>query len=130
MTKQEAITIGKAKLLTPAIKHGRTPNYMQSEKLYEILGSLDAQYFGYTSMYYFIDWVRCYSGGPAYFKFLKGQLTECTFKEVLASSLYRRRRILIFGDFLFGTLDGSACITNVCYNFYVVLVKKRKRVAK
>ena len=130
MTKNEAIAIGKAKLLTPAIKHGRTPNYMQSEKLYEILGSLDAQYFGYTSMYDFIDWVRCYSSGPAWFKFVKGKLTECTFREALASSLYRRRRILIFGDFLFGTLDSDMRIINPCYNFYVVLVKKRKRVAK
>ena len=50
MTKNEAIAIGKTKILTPAVKHGRTPNYMQSEKLYEILGRLDAQYFGYTGM--------------------------------------------------------------------------------
>ena len=128
MTKKEAIAIGKTKLLTPAIKHGRTPNYMQSEKLYEILGSLDAQYFGYTSIYDFIDWVRCYSGGPAYLKFAKGKLTECTFKEALASSLYRRRRILIFGDFLFGTLDSDMRIINPCYNFYVVLVKKRSMI--
>ena len=128
MTKNEAIAIGKTKLLTLAIIHGRTPNYMQSEKLYEILGSLDAQYFGYTSIYDFIDWVRCYSGGPAYLKFVKGKLTECTFKEALASSLYRRRRILIFGDFLFGTLDSDMRIINPCYNFYVVLVKKRSMI--
>ena len=67
------------------------------DKVYEIVGKTGADYRGCSTLHFFRYWEKRGGEDPKYYKFTGGKLTECTRRQAMATSLYRRNRILIYG---------------------------------
>ena len=123
MTKDAIIERGKAKTWYPDNPVTKTEKTELPVKVYEILGSTDAFYFGYTTLDFFKCWEKMYGTDPKYYKFVDGELVECTYRQALATTDYRNHRIFIFGE-LAKEFDAAGEVIDEHYDIFLSLIKK------
>ena len=94
------------------------------DKVYEIVGKTGADYRGCSTLHFFRYWEKRGGEGPKYYKFTGGKLTECTRRQAMATSLYRRNRILIYGHVIKVYDKGE--MTDKYTEINLTLVKREK----
>ena len=122
--KQNAIARGKEKVWLPEKPVIRQPETELPDRVYEILGSTNLYFFGYTTLDFFTCWEKMYGDNPKYYKFVDGKLVECTRRQALATTDYRKHRILIFGQ-LVKEWNFLGEVTGEHYDFFLSLIKKQ-----
>ena len=92
------------------------------DKVYEIVGKTGADYRGCSTLHFFRYWEKRGGEDPKYYKFTGGKLIQCTRRQAMATSLYRRNRILIYGHVI--KVYDKGKVTDNYTEIDVTLVKK------
>ena len=94
------------------------------DKVYEIVGKTGADYRGCSTLHFFRYWEKRGGEDPKYYKFTGGKLIQCTRRQAMATSLYRRNRILIYGHVIKVYDKGE--MTDKYTEINLTLVKREK----
>ena len=94
------------------------------DKVYEIVGKTGADYRGCSTLHFFRYWEKRGGEDPKYYKFTGGKLIQCTRRQAMATSLYRRNRILIYGHVI--KIYDKGEMTDKYTEIDVMLVKREK----
>ena len=94
------------------------------DKVYEIVGKTGADYRGCSTLHFFRYWEKRGGEDPKYYKFTGSKLIQCTRRQAMATSLYRRNRILIYGHVI--NIYDNGEMTDKYTEIDVMLVKREK----
>lgn len=129
--KQNAIARGRQKVWLPERKRIKMlqakikkEERELPDKVYEIIGSTEAKYYGYSNLPFLKCWQK-YRGerGPKFCRYVHGEIFECTRSQALATPEYRRHRILLFKNFAYD-YDKKGNITGEHMECNLALIKE------
>lgn len=122
--KRNAIQRGKEKVWLPERMKIKKEERELPDKVYEIIGSTEARYYGYSNLPFIKCWQK-YRGerGPKFCRYVHGEIFECTRSQALATPEYRRHRILLFKNFAYD-YDKKGNITGEHMECNLALIKE------